>query len=101
MSREFQRGDIVRIRDWADMEREFGIYDGSIECRFSFTPEMKELCGEQFVISDIGDGRVYGHDFDYSISTDMIEEVRLYHNDSNDDTSEIENYLSKYKNKEM
>lgn len=54
MKREYEVGDFVTIRQWDDMENEFGLKpNGSIDCPCSFTPEMKELCGKTFVISDI------------------------------------------------
>lgn len=93
-------GDIVRIRDWEDMKKEFGVVGGMIPCRFSFTPRMRKLCGKQFIISgiSISGGLVVGHGFDCAISIDMIESVCPYHKNS-DDTSEIGNYLSEYKRK--
>ena len=44
-------GDKLRIRQWDDMELEFGLYDtGSIKCRLSFTEDMRYLCGRPFTI---------------------------------------------------
>ena len=76
--RTFKSGDIVRIRQWDDMEREFGLnaYD-YIDCKFCFSKQMRELCGlDGLVIDSIGsDDRVTFKNYraSWSISTDMIE----------------------------
>lgn len=95
---EFKEGDIVRIREWDDMVKEFGLIgDYSIPCRSSFTKPMKPLCGKEFSISHInGDGIIYGHNFSWTISSDMIEHVCFCREEFNDDTSDIEEYLSEY-----
>ena len=82
MKREFHVGDLVRIRDWDDMEIEFGLNDfGSIACRFSFTEEMASYCGEVYTIEYI-DEREHVHfaerhslSGDYKVSFDMLELV--------------------------
>ena len=80
MKMEFQIGDRVRIRQWDDMEAEFGLDDcGDIPCHLVFTPGMRELCGEEFTIIDIGqyDDNQYfldGETFcSWNISGDMLE----------------------------
>ena len=58
-----QVGDSVRIRSWEDMESEFGIdEDGNIPCKFSFTEYMKDMCGDEFTITKIHDGKYSGHE---------------------------------------
>lgn len=50
----FQPGDRVRVRQWDDMEREYG-RDGSsdiIKVPFFFTKGMKQYCGTEFVVTD-------------------------------------------------
>lgn len=82
MKREFHAGDVVRIRDWDDMEAEFGLNSwGNIDCRFTFTDEMSAYCGEVYTIEYI-DGREHVHfteqnslSSDYNVSFDMIELV--------------------------
>jgi len=82
MKREFHAGDVVRIRDWEDMEQEFGLNEyGNIACRFSFTDEMGSYCGEVYTIEYI-DEREHVHfaerhslSSDYNVSFDMIELV--------------------------
>lgn len=76
---DFNVGDAVVIRDWYDMEQEFGLTEyGSIECQFHFVEDMREFCGERLVISYI-DGRGHVHFKshvsgmeEYNFSTDMI-----------------------------
>lgn len=80
----FDIGDVCRIRSWESMEAEFGIDQwGAIACQFSFTEEMKYLCGARFTISRITEGIKY-HSIegiergtlgyrDYLISADMLE----------------------------
>lgn len=61
----FKVGDRVRIRDWDDMERQYGLnMNGSIKGPIDvFSESMKEYCGKCFVISDIVDNRVLLRDF--------------------------------------
>lgn len=43
---KYKVGDVVRIREWDDMENEFGLdCDGAIKCQGSFVISMKEFCG--------------------------------------------------------
>lgn len=50
----FKVGDRCRIRQWDDMEAEFGLsFLGDIVCDARFTPEMKDMCGKQFTIKEI------------------------------------------------
>lgn len=84
-SREFKVGDKVRIRQWEDMKKEFGMTRSreAIDCKFTFTEAMKHLCGKVAVVcSADSDGRVALGDFEdvlgktyWSYSTDMIEHV--------------------------
>lgn len=40
-------GDKLRVRDWEDMEREFGLdRDGDIKCTPFFVEEMRKFCGK-------------------------------------------------------
>lgn len=59
--------DEVTIRQWDDMESEFGLNKfGSIVVPESFTKEMKRYCGKTFTIARIEE-REYGFPF-YSLS---------------------------------
>lgn len=52
MPPRYNVGDRLRIRQWDDMEAEFGLtYDGDIECKGVFTQSMRDLCGMDFVVS--------------------------------------------------
>lgn len=70
-------GDTVRIREWKDMASEFGYNRyGAIKCRFQFVKGMEPLCGKEFVVTGVVDGRVYSDGSisrGWSISADMLE----------------------------
>lgn len=80
----FNVGDRVIIREWNDMEDEFGLDEGGdIECRFTFTDEMIKFCGAELTIREISSssGRIYFEEQDecfdgeleyYSFSADML-----------------------------
>ncbi len=52
----FKVGELVRIRQWDDMEKEFGTDDyGSVACKFLFTDGMRPLCGKYAEITEIRD----------------------------------------------
>lgn len=81
---KFKVGELVRIRQWDDMEKEFGLTMlGSISCRCCFADGMKPLCGKYAEIKDLLlDGIVHLRFFNcddsvenWSYSTDMIEKV--------------------------
>ena len=80
----FKVGELVRIRQWNDMVKEFGTRStGSVNCRCLFTEGMKLLCGKYAEIKDLRvDGIVFLRFFNcekedkcWSYSTDMIEKV--------------------------
>ena len=80
----FKVGELVRIRQWDDMVKEFGTRDtGSVNCKCYFTESMKPLCGKYAEIKDLRvDDIVFLHFFNcekeetcWSYSTDMIEKV--------------------------
>ena len=81
---KFKIGELVRIRQWDDMEKEFGLTMlGSIRCRCCFADGMKPLCGKYAEIKDLRvDGIVFLRFFNcddsvenWNYSTDMIEKV--------------------------
>lgn len=52
---KFKVGDRVRIRQWADMEKEFGLdKDGDIMPPCIFTKVMKHLCGRVATVTSVG-----------------------------------------------
>ena len=80
---KFKVGELVRIRQWDDMEKEFGLTMlGSISCQCCFTDEMKPLCGKYAEITRLDGSLVELKFFNcekegkrWSYSTDMIEKV--------------------------
>lgn len=80
---EFKVGDRVIIRDWDDMEKEFGLdFSGNINCMKSFTTGMRKLCGSVAKITSFNpfDHRIIRLEFEdstdqkpYIFSTDMIK----------------------------
>lgn len=49
--KRYKVGDIVQIRQWNDMVKEFGVnYYGVIRCNnyCSFVGEMKKYCGKNY-----------------------------------------------------
>lgn len=84
---KFKVGDKVRIRQWDDMEKEFGTdASGSIKCCGTFTKGMRELCGKKATISDIYGAfsknvslkyfeNCEGIETNWCYSTDMLEPV--------------------------
>ena len=81
---KFKVGELVRIRQWDDMVKEFGTKDtGSVNCKCYFTVPMKPLCGKYAEIKDLRvDDIVFLRFFNcekedkcWSYSTDMIEKV--------------------------
>lgn len=99
MNGMFHVGDVVRIRDWDDMAREYGLrYDGFIECpKCVFNTEMRRYCGRQFTIKSFDGIEVSGHGLSrWAITTYMIELVYRDREDFNDDTSDIESYLAEF-----
>lgn len=84
MERNFKVGDKVRIRQWDDMAKEFGIdKNGDIKASAGFIQEMRPLCGKKAKIGEIDGNHVFLEDFedcegldtDYDYSMDMIEHV--------------------------
>ena len=72
---DIKAGDTVYIREWDDMEREYGIsLSGSISCDGSFVAEMRNLCGKAFTVRAIEKhGRIlFTQSLSYTVTTDMI-----------------------------
>ena len=56
----FNVGDLVRVREWDDMKKEFGSYgDFRINCHCSFMDTMKDTCGDVCTIKDLTDSGNY------------------------------------------
>lgn len=90
-SKLIKEGNIIKIRQWNDMEEEYGYssLENAIMCEHLFTDFMKEFCGKEFKITKEieEDFKEYGYfytddldclDIELSviISTDMIELIK-------------------------
>lgn len=54
MTAKLKVGDTVTIREWDDMEGEYGLNDfNDIEIPFGFNRQMSYLCGKRFEIKHI------------------------------------------------
>lgn len=77
---QFKIGDIVVIRDWDDMAREYGLKSKFvIGCSRGFTDSMRYLCGKEFTIKSID--KYYGNvefeeDSSWHYHIDMIRPVK-------------------------
>ena len=84
---KFKVGELVRIRQWDDMEKEFGInHEGTILTLHGFVVNMKPLCGKYAEIVGLEENDKVGLKFFnckgledltefYLFDTDMIEKV--------------------------
>ena len=73
-----KENNIVKIRQWEDMVKEFGVsLDGVIDCFKKFTGNMREYCGETIEITKNMEKKFnecgYFYYEDYMFSTDMLE----------------------------
>ena len=49
---DIQIGDVLMVREWDDMEREFNLDDcGAVDCCYRFVSEMKYMCGMTFTVA--------------------------------------------------
>ena len=79
----FKVGELIRIRQWDDMVKEFGTNEcGSVDCSCRFTNGMQSLCGKYAEIVRLNGSRVELKFFNcdglytgWGYSTDMIEKV--------------------------
>lgn len=63
----------MRIREWDDMEAEFGMNRDSIRARGTFAASMRCLCGQVLTISMVNSSTYKVKEVGYVISDDMIE----------------------------
>lgn len=70
----YEVGDKVLIRDWDDMEREFGLFsDGYIRCVPCFTTSMKKFCNKIITVCKVGgNGDFYTEGEKWAFSRCMI-----------------------------
>ena len=91
-------GDLVRVKDWDAIKREFGAhkdtFGGNVNVIahtwFSFTSVMAdELCGKTFTVTDISpNGEVKGHDTGWALGSDVLELINLASDEDNPQQSE-------------
>lgn len=77
MESRFQVGDLVRVREWDDMEEQYGRreWDGAIKTRYPFFNGLRRFCGKEFRITCIdNDGGIYG--LGTPVSDDALELIR-------------------------
>lgn len=90
-SKLIKEGNIIKIRQWGDMEEEYGYssLENAIMCEHLFTNFMKELCGKEFKITKDIEEDFKEYEYFYTddldcldiglsviISTDMIEYIK-------------------------
>lgn len=70
----FKVGDKVRVREWDDMEKEFGINaDGDIETTsLPFYREMKMYCGSTLTVCEVGGNFYKTDESKYLFSDDVV-----------------------------
>lgn len=96
MTETIHVGDLVRVKDWDAIKREFGvhknIFDGIVIAHtwFSFTSVMaNELCGKMFTVTDISlNGEVKGHGTGWALGSDVLELINLSSDEDNLQQSE-------------
>ena len=71
-------GNIVKVRQWDDMVKEFGVaLDGAIDCFKKFTGNMREYCGETIRINENMEKKFNEYGYFYyegsMFSIDMLE----------------------------
>ena len=72
----YKVGDKVRVRDWDDMEREFGTDDYGIKTKVTFVEKMRKFCGKEYMIKKIECNcyKLDGTDY-WEFSEDALEDV--------------------------
>lgn len=70
----YEVGDKVLIRDWDDMEKEFGLdSDGDIDCKPCFATKMKKFCNKIITVCKVNwNGRYYTEGESWQFSRCMI-----------------------------
>lgn len=79
---KYKIGDRVRVRQWDEMEKEFGLDPkGDISCDLIFVKDMREYCGKVFTVRNAFsqiyhlDGCETNFGFWWGFSDDMLEPV--------------------------
>lgn len=85
---EIHVGDVLRVRQWDDMVREFGIYaDGYIRIAnksTNFSPSMRRYCGQIFTVDQQYKSGIHGFSYkckeksgiqNFFVCSEMLEPV--------------------------
>lgn len=74
MNMGYKVGDKIKIKEWDDMEKEFGLdFYGDIKCKCTFVKNMKKYCGKTLEISEITlSGNYIVEESFFTFSDDMI-----------------------------
>jgi len=72
---KYKKGDKVRVRNWAAMEREFGVdeYHWIKTPLYNFTPMMGKYCGKTVTIKEVYDDYYKIEEDNFSWTDDMFE----------------------------
>lgn len=77
-------GDVLRIRQWDDMEAEFGTFLGEriLTPNYNFLSKMAYLCGKLFTVSGVYNDVCYQSEENvegsWKITAEMLEPANLY-----------------------
>ncbi len=83
---KFKKGDVVTIRGWEEMEKEFGMDGENINCPGEiFSKYMKPLCGKSAVVERCNEDEQYYNlrpmdvedlqeDWDWDFTDEMLKE---------------------------
>ncbi len=81
---KFKKGDVVTIREWDEMAKEFGMDGPNINCSGTFTKYMKPLCGKSAVVEECNEEQEYyvlrpmaiedmAEDWDWDFTDEMLK----------------------------
>ena len=96
---EIKVGDRVVFKSWDEMEREYGLKGGAIDCPRTFTTSMQHLCGTEATVTSVVKGGEFVDlkdfstegDTDWSYSTAMLKKKE----DESMSRFNVGDYLSK------
>ena len=92
---KFEIGDLVRIKQWDNMAAQYGGDNYHIPIPGAhFVNGMRNLCGKEFVITDIFGDEIEGHETSWSITEFMLEMVEAEDGGATYDSEEIGLFLS-------
>ncbi len=73
----FKVGDIITVRSWDDMAKEFGVFEELIVTPIAFIPAMEKLCGKKARIHTVNN--MYEYTFqECTLDFDIFKEDSFY-----------------------